>query len=49
MEYINNKKQAVSRLIETLKPDSVVMTLGAGDVWEIGQELLSNLPEREQE
>ena len=49
VEYINNKKQAVSRLIETLKPDSVVMTLGAGDVWEIGQELLSNLPEREQE
>ena len=49
VEYINNKKQAVSRLIETLKPDSVVMTLGAGDVWEIGQELLSSLPEREQE
>ena len=34
---------AVSDLKEILKPGDVLLTLGAGDVWKVGEEILSKL------
>jgi UDP-N-acetylmuramate--alanine ligase len=33
-------KQAVSRLKKTLKPGDLLLTLGAGDVWKVGEDIL---------
>jgi UDP-N-acetylmuramate--alanine ligase len=41
-EYIQNRNDVVPHLMEILKPGDVVMTLGAGNIWELGQELLAN-------
>jgi UDP-N-acetylmuramate--alanine ligase len=34
--------QVIQYLKENLRPGDVVVTLGAGDVWKIGQELVSS-------
>ncbi len=41
--YLEEKNSALSHLIETLQPGDVVVTLGAGDVWEIGRDLAEKL------
>ncbi len=38
--YMSDKEELLSELKETLKDDDLLITLGAGDVWKIGEELL---------
>ncbi|MBW1822123.1 MAG: UDP-N-acetylmuramate--L-alanine ligase, partial [Deltaproteobacteria bacterium] len=37
-------KQAVSHLKNILKPGDILLTLGAGDVWKVGEEILKSVP-----
>jgi len=41
--YLSGFKEIVDHLCAIVKPGDVVMTLGAGDVWKIGEELLGRL------
>jgi UDP-N-acetylmuramate--alanine ligase len=41
--YIENKEDLATRLCETLHPGDVVVTMGAGDIWKTGEELLRRL------
>ena len=41
--YLSAFKEIVDHLTDIVKPGDVVMTLGAGDVWKIGEELLRRL------
>ncbi|MCD6487075.1 MAG: UDP-N-acetylmuramate--L-alanine ligase [Syntrophobacterales bacterium] len=41
--YLSGFKEIVDYLADTVKPDDVVITLGAGDVWKIGEELLERI------
>jgi UDP-N-acetylmuramate--alanine ligase len=41
--YIPKKEQIAERLIKELKPGDIVLTLGAGDIYTVGKELLSRL------
>jgi UDP-N-acetylmuramate--alanine ligase len=45
-EYIETREETHDRLLKILEPGDVVMTLGAGNIWELGRDLLANLPER---
>jgi UDP-N-acetylmuramate--alanine ligase len=36
-------EQVVDHLLAELKPGDVVLTLGAGDIWKVGKELLQRL------
>lgn len=45
VEYIENRNEVVPHLLGLLKPGDVVMTLGAGDVWELNRVLLEKFPE----
>jgi len=40
--YFENKEEVVSYLRKTVKPRDVVLTLGAGDVYKIGEELVED-------
>jgi UDP-N-acetylmuramate--alanine ligase len=44
VEYIEDAKDIVGHLLDMLKPGDVVMTLGAGDIWEVGRDLTAKLP-----
>lgn len=44
VEYIENKKDIIAHLLRTIQPGDVVMTLGAGDIWETGRDLIVKLP-----
>ena len=46
VECIENLSDVVDTLISILQPGDVLFTLGAGNVWELGRDLLANLPER---
>ena len=37
-------KGAVSHLKNVLKPGDILLTLGAGDVWKVGEEILKSVP-----
>ena len=39
VEYVGGREAALARLAKELKPDDVVFTMGAGDVWRLGEEL----------
>jgi len=39
-EYVGNLEAARTRLCDSVEPGDVVLTLGAGDVWKVGEELL---------
>ncbi len=39
-------KGAVSHLKNVLKPGDILLTLGAGDVWKVGEEILKSVPLR---
>ena len=46
VEYIEDMKKTQDRLLEIVQLGDVVMTLGAGNIWELGKGFLANLPER---
>jgi UDP-N-acetylmuramate--alanine ligase len=39
VEYVGSREAAKARLAEMLKPGDVLFTMGAGDVWKLGEEL----------
>lgn len=41
--YIEDKNMICDQLLPQLKPGDVIITLGAGNIWEIGKEILSRL------
>jgi UDP-N-acetylmuramate--alanine ligase len=41
--YAEGKKDAVTYLKENLKPGDVLLTLGAGDVWKVGMDIMKAL------
>lgn len=43
--YVPDKTDLISLLLEELREGDVVLTLGAGDVWQIGEELVRRLQE----
>lgn len=43
LNYIQNRDELIDHLIRTLKEGDIVITLGAGDVYKIGEELLSRI------
>jgi UDP-N-acetylmuramate--alanine ligase len=45
-KYLATAKETLKRLSQILQPGDVFMTLGAGNVWELGRDLLANLPEQ---
>ena len=47
--YLSSFKEIVDHLTNIVKPGDVVMTLGAGDVWKIGERLLERLEGRKPE
>jgi UDP-N-acetylmuramate--alanine ligase len=44
--FCSNAEKIIVHLLEELKPSDVVLTLGAGDVWRVGSELLQRLQRR---
>ncbi len=47
LEYIENKNDITKRLLEIVQSGDLVITLGAGNIWTVGQELVRTLKERE--
>jgi UDP-N-acetylmuramate--alanine ligase len=43
LTYIPDREQIVDQLVATLKEGDLVVTLGAGDVWKIGEEVLRRI------
>jgi len=43
------KDKIVEAVLPRLKPDDMVFTLGAGDVWKVGEKLIEKLKERDSE
>src|SRR4030095_11197605 len=43
IEFVQDKSQIMKRLTETLKPGDVVLTLGAGDIYKVGEALVEVL------
>jgi UDP-N-acetylmuramate--alanine ligase len=41
--YVPNKKEIVDHLLKILAPGDLVITLGAGDIWQISEELVGRL------
>jgi UDP-N-acetylmuramate--alanine ligase len=41
--FIPDRQKILEHLVEIVKKDDLVLTLGAGDVWKIGEELLEKL------
>jgi len=44
--FCSNAEKIIVHLLKELKPSDVVLTLGAGDVWKVGSELLQRLQRR---
>jgi len=44
---IEDKSQIVERLLPRLRPGDMVVTLGAGDVWKVGEVLIQRLQKRQ--
>lgn len=43
LHYINNRNELINRLKNTAKEGDIIITLGAGDVYKIGEEILSRI------
>lgn len=43
VHYIERKEEVADRVLELLQEGDVVMTMGAGDVWKIGEEIVARL------
>jgi UDP-N-acetylmuramate--alanine ligase len=41
--YVERKQEMAAQVLPTLQPGDVVLTLGAGDIWKAGPELLEKL------
>ena len=48
-EYQPHVDELLQRLTAMVRPGDVVMTLGAGNVWQLGERLLELLKDRSQE
>ena len=46
VEFIEDKKETHKHLLNIVQSGDVLITLGAGNVWEMGRDFLANLPER---
>jgi UDP-N-acetylmuramate--alanine ligase len=42
VEYVGSQVAAKARLMEMLKPGDVLFTMGAGDVWKLGEEMATD-------
>ncbi len=40
VEYVGGRDEAAARLAKTLRAGDVLLTMGAGDVWRVGEEML---------
>jgi hypothetical protein len=45
VEYVSNIGRAVEAVLAALEPGDAVLTLGAGNVWQAGDQILSRLTE----
>ena len=43
VNYIPNKDEIVNALVELVRPNDIVITVGAGDIWQVGRALLDKL------
>jgi len=43
VSYFPEKKEIVDHLLQVVKPGDTVITLGAGDIWQVGDELVKRL------
>jgi UDP-N-acetylmuramate--alanine ligase len=43
LNYFPERKRVINHLSETVKPGDLVVTLGAGDVWKIGDDVMRRL------
>jgi UDP-N-acetylmuramate--alanine ligase len=43
VEFVASKEELPSRLLHLVQADDVVLTLGAGDVWKVGEQVLAAL------
>jgi UDP-N-acetylmuramate--alanine ligase len=43
VHYIPDKKNVPSTLLTLTKPNDIVITMGAGDIWKYGAEFLQQL------
>jgi UDP-N-acetylmuramate--alanine ligase len=41
--YLPDKKEIVEHLLRTTAPGDLVITLGAGDIWQVSEELVKRL------
>jgi UDP-N-acetylmuramate--alanine ligase len=41
--FLENKKEVVAHLLRILRPGDLVITLGAGDIWQVAEELVQKL------
>jgi UDP-N-acetylmuramate--alanine ligase len=41
--YLSDKKEIVEHLIRVISPGDLVITLGAGDIWQVSEELVNRL------
>ena len=41
--YLSDKKEIVEHLLHVISPGDLVITLGAGDIWQVSEELVSRL------
>jgi UDP-N-acetylmuramate--alanine ligase len=41
--YIADKKEIVNHLLRIITPGDVVITMGAGDIWQVSEELVRKL------
>jgi UDP-N-acetylmuramate--alanine ligase len=41
--YLSDKKEIVEHLIRIIAPEDLVITLGAGDIWQVSEELVNRL------
>jgi len=46
--YISDRKHVVDWLMDNVHPSDLVITMGAGDVWRVGEELLERMRRRQE-
>lgn len=46
--YCPTKEDVLNTLLERIRPNDLVMTMGAGDIWRVAQDLVTRLGERAQ-
>jgi UDP-N-acetylmuramate--alanine ligase len=45
--FVARREEIAGRIVPELKPGDLVLTLGAGNIWEAGEELITRLREKE--